>query len=336
MAALYSPALAATESRAARISARTCSSAPFSAFHSASGSPDEPVGISGSTGWKWRAGPETIPGAPGRPVTAFPASCAGSADRTGMGGAGRAASSSKSRPARSASASSAAAAWGPCAETRISCPWRMPRVASPLRLRPLAGPRPLVRFMTWTFASKPAAVWTKRAAGRACRPSGLRTSSRSVSPSSSGGAVPAGPSASGPPAPSCAVFPCSPPRASFATSASGSPSRAATAAATAPSTSGASHRSTDSRCSGVRKSSAVSALRTALPRSISTSTPPPESARSIASMTRTASVPSAPSSARPPASSSFTSGPAISAASSRTPSASVPLCETITIPTTTI
>src|SRR5437763_29791 len=61
MAALYSPALAATESRAARISARTCSSAPFSAFHSASGSPDEPVGISGSTGWKWRAEPERQP-----------------------------------------------------------------------------------------------------------------------------------------------------------------------------------------------------------------------------------------------------------------------------------
>jgi hypothetical protein len=36
----------------------------------------------------------------------------------------------------------------------------------------------------------------------------------------------------------------------------------------------------------------------------------------------------------PPASSSLTSGPAISAASSRTPAASVELCETITIPTT--
>src|SRR5437667_6296625 len=209
----------------------------------------------------------------------------------------------------------------------------MPSVARPLRLRPLAGPRPLVRFMTWTLASKPAAVWTKRAAGRACSPRGFRMSRRSVRPSSRGAEVPAGPGAAGSPAPSWAVFPCSPPRASFATPASGSPSLAATAAATAPSTSGASQRSTDSRCSGVRKSSAVSALRTALPRSISTSTPSPESARPIASITRTASVPSAPSSASPPASSSFTSGPAISAASSRTPAASVLLCETITIPT---
>src|SRR5205823_6788157 len=66
----------------------------------------------------------------------------------------------------------------------------------------------------------------------------------------------------------------------------------------------------------------------------STRTPSPESARAIASETRTASVPSAPSSASPPASSIFTSGPAISAASSRTPAASVPLCETITRPTT--
>src|SRR5436305_407965 len=70
MAALYSPALAATESRAARISARTSSSAPFSAFHSASGSPDEPVGISGSTGWKWRAGPEPC-GLPLQPAAPF-------------------------------------------------------------------------------------------------------------------------------------------------------------------------------------------------------------------------------------------------------------------------
>ena len=123
MAALYSPARAATESRVVRISVRTCSSAPVSASHSDSGSPDEPVGISGSSGRKWRAGPDTIPGAPGSPVSACPASKGGAADGTGgAAGAAGAACSSKSRVARAASASSAAAACGPCAETRISCP----------------------------------------------------------------------------------------------------------------------------------------------------------------------------------------------------------------------
>src|SRR5204863_2593 len=82
---------------------------------------------------------------------------------------------------------------------------------------------------------KPLAVCTKRAAGRACRPSGLRTASRTLchgGPSSRDSAaaasVPAG-------APRCAAFGSRPPRASAATSASGAPTFAETAAATAPS-----------------------------------------------------------------------------------------------------
>src|SRR4029453_16263375 len=87
------------------------------------------------------------------------------------------------------------------------------------------------------------------------------------------------------------------------------------------------------RRSAETMSSAISALSTALPRSISTSTPSPWSARSIASATRTASVPSAGSGASIPPASSIGTSPPIPRASSATPAASVALCETITRPT---
>ena len=64
-----------------------------------------------------------------------------------------------------------------------------------------------------------------------------------------------------------------------------------TAAATAPSTIGASQSRTFARRSSGIRSSAISAESTALPRSISTRTPSSDHARSIACITRTASVP---------------------------------------------
>ncbi len=68
IAALYSPARAATESRVARISVRTRSSARSSSSHSASGSLAGSVGISGVAARKWRAAPIATPGATGIPA----------------------------------------------------------------------------------------------------------------------------------------------------------------------------------------------------------------------------------------------------------------------------
>ena len=82
------------------------------------------------------------------------------------------------------------------------------------------------------------------------------------------GAAPPGASSSS----SCDVFITSAPRASAATSASSAPPRERAAAATAPSTSGAAE-STTGPPSSSSISSAISALISALPRSISTSTP---------------------------------------------------------------
>ena len=71
----------------------------------------------------------------------------------------------------------------------------------------------------------------------------------------------------------CSSLPARPPRAAAATASSGSPRPAATAAATAPSTSGASVSRTAARLSSSSRSTASSAERTALPRSMRTSTP---------------------------------------------------------------
>ena len=105
------------------------------------------------------------------------------------------------------------------------------------------------------------------------------------------------------PDPRWAALPASPARASRATSSSEPPARAAAAAATAPSTSGRLAQQHAPRTSSSSRSSAVSALSTAEPRSISTSTgAPPSPAASMAPITRTASVPiGSPGSSSPPA-----------------------------------
>ncbi len=137
----------------------------------------------------------------------------------------------------------------PEARTRISSPRRTPSVATPLRLRALTGPRPEVTSVTVTSASKPAAVRTSAAAGRACSPSGFATVSRSSScgpasrqrPRRAGRVVAAAPrpDAGRPPAPAARPWPPGRRAPPAATCPERSPSPAATAAATAPSTNGA-------------------------------------------------------------------------------------------------
>jgi hypothetical protein len=193
-------------------------------------------------------------------------------------------------------------------------------------------------LVTRTSASNRPAVWTNRAAGLAWSPSGFSTESRTLacgpaaSPASGAETESAGDGAG---VPRCAALGPSPPRASSATSGSDFPSLAATAAATAPSTNGASHSRIRSRRSVGSMSRAISAERTALPRSIRTSTPSSDQTRSMARMTRTASVPIGRSGmSRPPTGSRRTSAPPISRASSATPSATFALCETRTMPIT--
>ena len=276
----------------------------------------------------------TMPDDAGTPWRTVPAAGggAGAAVVGGGGGAGAAAPSSSPNPASasSRSAASASAAWAPLARATIVSPWRTASMMSALRLRASAGPRPVVSSATETAASKRLTVSTTRAAGRACSPSRLGTSSRSSAPPS---AIAAGsgagrrlhPRAARPSCPSAA-------RASPATSSSDAPVRARAAAATAPSTIGASHSRT--RTSSTI-SAAISALITALPRSIRTSTPSSLRAASIADSTSAMSVPISPGgSAIPPAGSITTSSPPIWRASSTTPAASVALCETMTSPTT--
>ncbi len=105
------------------------------------------------------------------------------------------------------------------------------------------------------------------------------TSRRSSEPPEASTVAAAGAAAS---TPSWDAFIPSAARASVATSSSDAPVRARAAAATAPSTSGASHSSTSV---SVTISAAISALITALPRSMSTITPSGDFARSIASIT---------------------------------------------------
>ncbi len=93
---------------------------------------------------------------------------------------------------------------------------------------------------TRTSASKRPTVSTNRAAGRACRPIALRTSSTVRASAAGSSASAGGASLTSEEAPSCELFIASAPRASAATSSSDAPPRAAAAAATVPSTSGAS------------------------------------------------------------------------------------------------
>ena len=99
--------------------------------------------------------------------------------------------SPKSSSAKRRMAAKASSACGPEARTRISSPWRTPRVATAFRLRALAGPRPVVTLATLTSASKPAAVRTSIAAGRAWSPDAFSTVSLRVGPRAACAAPPA-------------------------------------------------------------------------------------------------------------------------------------------------
>ena len=223
----------------------------------------------------------------------------------------------------------ASCARGPAADTVRVSPNRAPSATRFVRLRALtAGPPPA--FATRTSASKLRAVSTKRAAGRAWSPIALRTASSAVT-SASAPAL-SSPDEAFPSSAIWLVFIASAPRASAATSSSDAPPPAAAAAATAPSTSGAAlSRTGPGAPSSI--STANSALISALPRSINTSTPSGDMARSIAARTRSASVPRTPSSSIPPAASMASSSPPISRARRTTPWARTSLWETTTIPT---
>ena len=132
----------------------------------------------------------------------------------------------------------------------------------------------------------------------------------------------------------CPALPIRAPRASAATSSRLAPPAAATAATMRPSTRGAGESVTRSRTEGSSsRSSASSALSTALPRSMRTTTPSGPSARPMASMIATASVPNVASS-RPAATSILSRRPcSISAARATAAPASARLWETTTNPT---
>ena len=144
-----------------------------------------------------------------------------------------------------------------------------------------------------TSASNDDAVRTKRAAGRAWRPCAARSRARRSGSSPRRRPVRVGARASdaAPASPRCAIFAASPPRASCGD---------ALERRSEPRRDGGGDRALHERrlgeqdvrapSSGIR-SSAISAESTALPRSISTRTPSSDHARSIASITRTASVP---------------------------------------------
>ena len=231
----------------------------------------------------------------------------------------------------SANALKAASAWSACAPSAISrmlSPWRTCNNASWLRLRGLAH---CPCFSSTSSASNGASASASRAAGRACSPCGFCTVQLTLFPCVSGnstflttGAVPS---------PSCACLACSAPCASANTCSNPAPAFAATTAASVPSTNGAEHSLTLAASAGSSRSMAVSALNSALPRSISTTMPAPSATDSIASITLIASVPiGCSASSTPAASASLQPSPRIICnASSSTPRANCALCETTTI-----
>ena len=243
-----------------------------------------------------------------------------------------ASASSKRLAARARRCSTASCACGPEARISTSWPCSAPRVATRLRLPAGTGPEPVVRLVSETEASRPPTSLTSRAAGRACRPCWLVTAKRPTTSSPRGSGCSWAAISSGPDR--CAALPISAARASAATSARLAPPEAATAATMSPSTIGAEESTTRSRAVGSSsRSRASSALRTALPRSIRTTTPAGPSTFSIASLTRTASVPKVCSS-RPAATSMFTGRPcSISPARPSAAVASARLWETTTMPT---
>ena len=137
-----------------------------------------------------RAGPIAMPAEAATPCSRAPeagatppAGAAGAGARSSPVAAGSSAASPKFSAASARSASSASAAWSPRACTTISSPWRALRTASPVRLRPSAGPVERVALRTSTRASKSETAATKRAAGRAWSPSRGSTRRRSSSAS---------------------------------------------------------------------------------------------------------------------------------------------------------
>ncbi|MNC50455.1 hypothetical protein D3C75_996960 [compost metagenome] len=194
-------------------------------------------------------------------------------------------------------------------------------MASRVRLRGLASLSP---FCNLSSAAKGLRAATRRAAGRTCRPWGLSTTTSQCSqPSLVAGAVSVAACAAL--AGSITCFGPKAPSASAATSSSVMPEPAATTAARVPSTSGAGQSRTRALSSGGSSSRAVSALKRALPRSISTSTPLPSSASSIALITAMASVPMGWSGSSTPAASSNLAGLPNWSASAFKPAASMAL-----------
>ena len=117
---------------------------------------------------------------------------------------------------------------------RSCAPDARPSVTTAVRLRASAGPRPVVSSRICTEASNRPAVSTTRAAGRACRPSALGTSMRTLR--RIGQSTRPGGRARRARSPSRPAFMPSAERASSAASSSPAPAPARAAAATAPST----------------------------------------------------------------------------------------------------
>ena len=237
--------------------------------------------------------------------------------------------SSNRRAANATTWSTAVFAWLPVAVTSSRCPASAPRTATRLRLDAGTGSELVVTFRSHTRASKVRTSATSLAAGRACSPCSLATTNTALAAGSSvatGTGVPSSGTAR------CACLPASAAVASVTTSSIEAPAAAATVAATSPSTSGAEHSRTRPATVGSSRSSAISADRTALPRSINTSTPSGSSTSSMASLTLTASVPKVASS-KPAATATRTARPcSMSAANATAARASARLCETTTIP----
>ena len=262
-------------SRRARARARS------SADRSAAGSETGPAGSEAARRRRKRTGPAAIPGETGRPrADGSPASCRAAVEAAGPAAApaGSASASASPNPASASArtAPSARAADAPVALTRSSWPFRAPSTATPFRLRALTGPRPAVTFATRRSASgyRPAS-WTSRIAGRAWSPSRFFTVRRSWRRSPAARLVCPGRGRLGAAAPSWVRLGSSAPRASAAACSSELRQARLGRGRTAPSTSGAAQEDAAPRPGGSR-SRAVSALSTAPPRSISTSTPSSE------------------------------------------------------------
>ena len=218
------------------------------------------------------------------------------------------------------------------ARTSTSCPRRAASVATRLRLPAGTGEPPVVRLRNWTDASSARTSLTSRAAGRACRPCGFsteKTPTISSVPTSLASVVVARVWRRQVPG---LAHECVP---RFG--------RDLGPAGSAGGGNGSNDEALDEGCGRERdsfadrgswsRSSASSALRTALPRSMSTTTPAGPSACSMACMIATASVPKVVSSS--PAATSIRRGRpcSISAARATAERASVRLWETTTSPT---